>query len=182
MIKEIIVVEGRDDILAIKRAVDAEIIATNGFGINEDKLRQIETAAKKRGIIIFTDPDFAGEKIRRMISKRVKNCKHAFIPREKAIKDGDIGVENASPQAIIDALKKARAETKGKRIEFTKNDLVKYGLSGTKNAGEKRDELGKILGIGYCNSKQFLNRLNNYGITREEFLEAIRRINSDYER
>lgn len=181
MIKEIIVVEGRDDILAIKRAVDAEMIATGGFGINEAKLKQIETAAQKRGIIIFTDPDFAGEKIRKIISQRVKNCKHAFLPKEKAIKDGDIGVENASPESIIEALKKARAETYDKRIEFTKDDLIRCGLSGGKNAGEKRDELGKILGIGYCNSKQFLNRLNNYGITREEFLEAIRRLNNNYE-
>ena len=32
MIKEIIVVEGRDDVTAVKRALDAELITTGGFG------------------------------------------------------------------------------------------------------------------------------------------------------
>ena len=31
MIKEVIVVEGRDDITAVKRAVEAEVIAVGGF-------------------------------------------------------------------------------------------------------------------------------------------------------
>ena len=34
MIKEVIVVEGRDDVTAVKRAVDAELISVSGFGIN----------------------------------------------------------------------------------------------------------------------------------------------------
>jgi ribonuclease M5 len=36
MIKEIIVVEGRDDEAAIKRAIEAETIATHGFGIKAE--------------------------------------------------------------------------------------------------------------------------------------------------
>ncbi len=35
-IKEVIVVEGRDDVTAVKRAVDAEMIITQGFGIREE--------------------------------------------------------------------------------------------------------------------------------------------------
>ena len=35
LIKEVIVVEGRDDVDAVKKALDAEIIAVGGFGINE---------------------------------------------------------------------------------------------------------------------------------------------------
>ena len=34
MIKEVIVVEGKDDVAAVKKAVDAEMIAVGGFGIN----------------------------------------------------------------------------------------------------------------------------------------------------
>ncbi|MBH9786998.1 DUF4093 domain-containing protein, partial [Clostridioides difficile] len=40
----------------------------------------------------------------------------------------------------------------------------------------RRDALGKILGIGYGNAKQFLNRLNNYGVEREEFIDALKQI------
>ncbi|SHH46058.1 RNAse M5 [Caloranaerobacter azorensis DSM 13643] len=176
MIKEVIVVEGKDDIAAVKRAVDAEIIATGGFGLSPETMKRIKTAAKKRGVIIFTDPDYAGEKIRKIISEEIKNCKHAFLPREKAVKGDNIGIENASKEDIIMALKNARVESIEERREFTKEDMIKYGLVGHPNSSKKREELGEILGIGYCNSKQFLKRLNNYGITREEFIEAIRRI------
>ncbi|EOD00283.1 ribonuclease M5 [Caldisalinibacter kiritimatiensis] len=176
MIKEVIVVEGKDDVAAVKRAVDAEIITTGGFGFPDDLMDRIKTAAEKRGVIIFTDPDFAGEKIRNIISKEVKNCKHAFLPRDKATKDGNIGIENATKEDIIEALKNARVESATERKEFTKSDLIRNGLIGNESASDRRDKLGRILGIGYCNSKQFFKRLNNYGITREEFEEGVRRI------
>jgi len=176
MIKEVIVVEGRDDAIAVKQAVDAEIIITHGYGINEDTLQRIEFAHERKGVIVFTDPDHAGEKIRRIIANRIKGCKHAFLPREEATKNGDIGIENASPQNIQSALEKVRTETTVIRTEFQKSDLMENGLTGTEQAGERRDKLGKLLGIGYANSKQFLNRLNHYGITREEFQEALKKI------
>ena len=64
MIKEIIVVEGRDDVTAVKRAVQAELITTGGFGFPKGVMERIKAAQERRGVIIFTDPDFAGEKIR----------------------------------------------------------------------------------------------------------------------
>ncbi|MTI48828.1 ribonuclease M5 [Sporosalibacterium faouarense] len=179
MIKEVIVVEGKDDVAAIKKAVDAEIITTGGLGFPDDLMDRIKTAAEKRGVIIFTDPDFAGEKIRKLISKEVKNCKHAFLSRDKATKDSNIGIENAKPKDIIDALNKARTESVEKREEFRKTDLFLHKLIGINDSSKRRDKLGRILGIGYCNAKQLLNRLNNYGITREEFNDAVRRINEE---
>ena len=66
VIKEVIVVEGRDDIDAVKKAVDAELIAVGGFGINKRVIDRIKEAQKRKGVIVLTDPDFAGEKIRSM--------------------------------------------------------------------------------------------------------------------
>jgi ribonuclease M5 len=176
VVKEVIVVEGRDDAAAVKRAVDAEIIITHGFGITKETMRRIEFAQSRKGVIIFTDPDFAGEKIRNKISSSIKGCKHAFLPREEAVKDDDIGIENASPESIRDALSKVRSQPGVKNTVFSKRDLILNGLSGSPNSSERRSALGKILGIGYGNSKQFLNRLNNYGITRQEFEEALKKL------
>lgn len=176
MIKEVIVVEGRDDITAVKKAVDCEMIATGGFGFPKGVMERIKEAQKRRGIIVFTDPDFAGEKIRKTISQAVPNCKHAFLPREEAIKDGDIGIENASVESILHALSMVRTESIEKRTEFSHRDLVLNGLVGGENSSDRRDQIGKILGIGYGNSKQFLNRLNNYGVSREEFEDAVKKI------
>lgn len=169
MIKEIIVVEGRDDESAVKRAVDAQTIATHGYGIRRSTLELIKKAFEEKGIIVFTDPDFAGEQIRKRISALCPEAKHAYLSRWEAEKDGDIGIENASPEDIRTALQKARCTVEEAGKEFTADDLREYGLSGHREASAARDGIGAILGIGYGNSKAFLNRLNHYGITREEF-------------
>ncbi|WP_313165646.1 ribonuclease M5 [Sedimentibacter sp.] len=181
MIKEIIVVEGKSDISAVKRAVDAEVIATSGLGINENIIKVIKKASKNRGIIILTDPDFPGKKIRNILSEQIENCKHAYIPRDKAKKDGDIGVENASPEVIREALKNARAEISDGAPEFTNKDMIYYGLVGNDNASKTRGLLGDELAIGYCSAKQFLKRLNSFGITREELEEAITKVENNEE-
>lgn len=176
MIKEVIVVEGKNDIAAVKKAVDAEVIATSGFGLNDAIMEKIKNAAMRCGIIVLTDPDFSGEKIRRMVQEEIKDAKHAFLPRELALKDGDIGIENASPESIREALSKVKTEVGYVREEFNYSDLVKNGLTDCTNASHRRDVVGKGLGIGYCNSKQFLNRLNRYGIERKEFEMAIEKL------
>lgn len=175
-IKEIIVVEGRDDETAVKRAVDAEIIITHGFGISKSTFERIRNAQEKCGVIVLTDPDHAGEQIRKRIDQKIPGCKHAFIPRNEATYKDDIGVENATPESIIEALDKAHAVTTEKIITFTQSDLVRNNLIISENASERRDQVGKILGIGYGNAKTFLKRLNGYGITREQFEEAVRRL------
>lgn len=173
-IKEVIVVEGRDDETAVKMAVNAEIIITHGYGIREETFKRIEKAQERCGVIIFTDPDFAGEQIRNRIADRVFGCKHAFLPRAEGTKDGDIGIENASSESIINALSKVRTVIAKERDEFSRNDLIIHGLVGSSDATVRRDRLGKLLGIGYANGKQFLKRLNRYDITREEFEESLK--------
>jgi ribonuclease M5 len=176
MIKEVIVVEGRDDVTAVKRAVDAEVIAVGGFGINARVIEKIKEAQKRQGVIVLTDPDHAGEKIRRIISKRVPDIKHAYITRKEGTKDDDIGVENAKPEVILRALEFAKCEIKEKRDEFSIQDLVFFKLTGDNKAKERREALGRELGIGYSNSTQFITKLNNYGISREEFIEALNQL------
>ena len=84
-IKEIIVVEGKSDTIAIKRAVDADTIETNGSEISDSTLEQIQLAQERRGVIVFTDPDYPGERIRRIIRDHVPGCRHAFLPKAEAI-------------------------------------------------------------------------------------------------
>ncbi|MCR3761396.1 ribonuclease M5 [Clostridium felsineum] len=181
MIKEVIVVEGRDDITAVKRAVEAEIIAVGGFGINSKVISKIKEAQKRKGVIVFTDPDFAGEKIRSIISKRVKGIKHARISQSEGTKDGDIGVENASPESIIRALKHAKCEIQKKTNEFTVEDMIFFKLVGDPDSKKRRDLVGNELGIGYSNGAQFLSRLNNFGISKEELINAVNIVNRRYD-
>lgn len=175
-IKEVIIVEGRDDITAVKKAVDAELIFTSGFGLNDRILARIESAYKRCGIIILTDPDFAGERIRETLTKHFPLAKHCFLPREEAMRADDVGIENASPESIREALKKVKTVCEVTEPEFSKIDLIRNDLEGSPDSAIRRNEMGKILGIGYGNAKQFLARLNRYGITREEFDQALEAI------
>ena len=173
MIREVIVVEGKDDEAAVKRSVDAQVLITHGFGISGKTWKMIEEAYHRCGIIILTDPDYAGENIRRKLAERFPEAKHAFISREAGTRDDDIGVENASPEAIRRALEKVRTERETGEKPFSMADMVALGLSAGEGAAERRSRLGEILGIGYANTKTFLNRLNHYGVTEEELAEAI---------
>lgn len=172
MIKEIIVVEGKDDVAAVKRAVNAEVIITNGLGIRKETLERIKLAQKKCGIIILTDPDYPGGKIRKIIDQNVPGCKHAFLYFDVEDKNKK-GVEDATPEEIKSALSKAKASYKKKEPLITMADLVDLGLIGCEKADYRRNIISRDLGIGQCNAKQFLRRINNYGIKREEFARSL---------
>ena len=173
MIKEVLVVEGKMDVVAIDKAVEADCIITEGFNLKPQALDSIAKAYQKRGIIIMTDPDSAGERIRRFLTKRFPEAKHAFIPKEDATANNDIGIEQASPEAIRTALAKVRTMDWEPTNNFTGADLLRAGISGSPAASEKRAKLGAVLGIGYANAKTFLQRLNHYGITPQEFQQAL---------
>ncbi len=178
-IKEIIIVEGRDDTAAINRAVEAQTIETHGFGISRKTWELIEKAYEdpNLGIIIFTDPDHAGDEIRRRVRERFPGAGEAFLAREDATKAGDIGIENAEPEAIRDALSKAHCTqvSSGEGgYTFTKADLLAGGLTGAADSMKKREIVGKALGIGGGNAGAFLKKLNFFGIKKEDFYEALR--------
>ena len=177
MIKEVLIVEGKMDVAAIDKAVDADCIITGGFTLNKRTLANISAAYNKRGIIIFTDPDSAGERIRKFLTKKFPEAKHAYIPRIEATANNDIGIEQASPESIRTALSKVRTAEINPREEFTSAEMVNFGLSGGVESSSLRDKIGAKLGIGYGNVKTFVKRLNSYGVTRAEFLDAINELN-----
>lgn len=178
MIKEVLVVEGKQDVVAIRRAVDADCIITEGFGLQARRLDDIQKAYEKRGIIILTDPDSAGERIRRFLSERFPEAKHAFVPKEDATANDDVGIEQASPEAIRTALGKVRTLEWTPNQAFSSANLLAAGLSGAENSAARRAKLGAILGIGYANAKTFLTRLNHYGVTEAEFARALETLNA----
>lgn len=177
-INEVIVVEGKDDTVAVKRAIDADTIETNGSAIDESVLKQIELADQRRGVIILTDPDYPGERIRRIVSDRVPTCKHAFLAKKEALpkNKGNLGVEHASPEAIRFALKHAKQEDQVVPMVILWQDLHAAGLIAGPLAKKRRERLGELLHIGYANGKQFHKRLQTFRITADEFSAAVRQM------
>lgn len=185
MISEIIVVEGKEDTVAVRRAVGADTIETGGSAIDEGVLRRIELAYERRGVIVFTDPDVPGEKIRKIIAERVPGCKHAFLTRDEARGRDGLGVEHASPEAIRGALGRVRTaeapETAAAEAEIAWSDLIDAGLIVHAEAAGRRERMGELLGIGYANGKQFHKRCVMFRITRAEFAAALERLESEGE-
>lgn len=184
-IQELIVVEGKNDAHAIRRAFGkVDVIWTEGFGLTEGKLNLISEMAQRRGVIVCTDPDFAGKLIRERIISRVPNAKHVYLSRVLALseKGEDIGLENVSPEEIRKAFSKVlsvkpldearKVEPRSENTISTK-DLLENGLVGQQGSAAKRKAMGKILGIGDTNAKQFLYRINRYAVNKEDFLKAL---------
>ncbi len=183
---EAVVVEGRDDEAAVTRAVSAPVLSTHGWGFPDEALAQIRRAYETRGIVILTDPDHAGEEIRRRLTELFPDAKHAYLSRPDAEKEKqgrvvDVGVENAPPEAIRDALLAAKAVQADRAAEadVTPADLIALGLAGSPESSGLRRAVGKALGIGDCNAKAFCRKLAAFGISREELLAAWRRISQE---
>jgi ribonuclease M5 len=153
--KEIIVVEGRDDTAALKRAGDFSTIETHGYGLRRECYELMDKAYQEVGLIIFTDPDHAGDALRKKLALRYPLAN------------------------LIEALERTKVLFLEAEPCFTKQDLFQYGLAGLPSAAERRRQLGKALGIGYANSKGFLEKLNQFKISKEEFYEAVHTIHNN---
>lgn len=181
-IREIIVVEGKDDTTAIKRATGADTIETNGSAISEETLKRIAHAQEKRGVIVFTDPDYPGRRIRAIIEERIPNVKHAFLAKAKTIaKNGKgLGIEHASDADIREALNNVYTPSESQVIEeITLEDLMLARLIGHPQAKVRRDRLGEILNIGMTNGKQLHKRLMMFQITVEQFAQAVQQLDQE---
>ena len=185
-IKEVIVVEGRYDKNTLSQVVDAAILETSGFGIFNDaaKRRLLKTLAETRGLIVLTDSDGAGFLIRNHIRGLVdpRLVKHAYIPdisgkerrKEKASKEGKLGVEGMRPEVLIEALKRAGATfddspAEQRPAQITKADLYAKGLSGREGSAEKRRQLLQKLGLPERMSADAMLDVLNALMDRESF-------------
>lgn len=169
-IKEVIVVEGRSDTAKLKSMIDCDTLETGGSSLDERTLALIERTAQQRGIIIFTDPDYPGMQIRNKIASRVKNCKHAFVDKNVAIAHGKVGIAEASPEAIIEALENAATFIEGKKT-LSWQDFVGLDIIGHQ---EKRLYVCDYFKLGYGNAKTLFKRLNMIGVTAKELEDCLK--------
>ncbi len=179
-INDIIIVEGKDDVTRVRECVDGVVISTGGVHISPEKREEIKSITHNRDVIIFTDPDHAGEKIRSSIKKILnRDVKEAYISRKKCDLKGDIGVENADCEDIIDALKKAHASTGENKRIYDEAFLFKNNLSGSSNSKKRREIFCDKLNLGRPTSKQLLNRLNTFSIPEEIVEKVLKEIDID---
>lgn len=171
-IKEVIVVEGHHDSERLRTYFDCDTIETGGTSLGEAVIDRIKEAEKTRGVIIFTDPDSPGNRIRNEINQKVPGCKNAFVNKKDAHTTKKVGVEHASYEPLAEALENLVTYTDEEGI-LTMQDLYELGISGNTNSFALREKIGEHYHIGCGNAKTMLRRLNFLNITKEELRQVI---------
>ncbi len=187
-IKQAVIVEGKYDKIKLSSIVDAVIIETDGFKIFKDKEKQklIRKLADTCGILIITDSDRAGFKIRSFLCGTIpnENIYHAYIPdilgKEKRktspSKEGKLGLEGVAPAIIVDALTQAGIlfeHAKQTSIKISKNDFYEDGITGKKNSRQLKALLLKYLDLPARLSTSSLLKIINLFVTYDEYKDAI---------
>lgn len=182
-----VIVEGKYDKITLENVIDALIIPTNGFSLFKDreKCQMIRLLAEKKGVIVITDSDSAGNMLRAYIKNIVGDSKitNVYIPqikgkekrKNKPGKEGFLGVEGMSREIIEKALEKSGVlgrVTHENARKITKTDLYLKGLSGGENSGDKRQKLLKKLELPLNLSPNAMLDVLNTLMTYEEFCEV----------
>lgn len=188
-VKEAIIVEGVYDKIKLSRFIDAPILTTGGFSVYRSKaaVATIQKLAETTGVVILTDSDSAGFRIRSFVKQSIKGGRvlHAYIPdihgKEKRKrtpgKEGLLGVEGMKEEVILDALIKSGATVDGTSTEskraraITKADMMKVGLSGGTGSSELRTKLCSELGIPMKISANMLLDMLNRLLDYDEFVQ-----------
>ena len=201
-INEAIIVEGNYDKIKLSQLFDTTIVVLDGYMIYKDKSRQemIKMLADKCGVIIFTDSDMAGFRIRTFLKNILngKNVKHAYIPdiqgkekrKAKPSKEGMLGVEGMSDDIIIEAIGKAlhvknfensenNQQIAENEREVTKVDLFADGFSGGANSSQNRLKLTKLLGLPRRISPNMLIDVINSLYTFDEYKRIVLAVKND---
>lgn len=193
-VKQAVVVEGKYDKIKLSSVIDGVIIPTDGFNVfkNKETLALIRYFAETTGIIILTDSDAAGFKIRSFLKGAVGKGEilNVYVPdifgkeRRKTApsKEGKLGVEGMEKEIILEAFRKAgiAAEEKveqSQRDPITKLDLYECGLSGGKNSSAMRKKLLAELKLPELLTASGMVAILNTMMSRQELLALAEKIN-----
>lgn len=189
-LRQAVVVEGKYDKIRLSSLIDAPILVTNGFRIFHDReqMALLRRLARQDGLLILTDSDTAGFRIRNYLKSAIPQGKlfHAYIPeilgkeprKKQPSKEGTLGVEGMDRQILIEALQKSGVlfTEQPKPDPVTRLDFYEAGLSGGPDSSAKRLFLLRELGLPKYLSAGALLQAVNALMTRAEFLALVQRL------
>lgn len=187
-LKQALIVEGRYDKNKLAQLFDTLIVEVGGFGVyrDEQQLSLIRTLARTRGIIVLTDADSAGFQIRNYLKGAVFEGEvlHAYIPdlygrekrKEKASKEGKLGVEGVPNEVLIEAIARCGAlsgEDTPTPPPIDRALLYRLGLSGGQNSAALREGVKHALGLPEHMSAAGLASVLGSLVTEEELCALV---------
>ncbi len=169
----ILVVEGKSDVAYLSSFIDAEFVITNGSDIPADTILYLKEASKNRKIIVLTDPDSPGKRIRDVLDSQIENLNHCFIRKEKAIKKHKVGVAECDMDEIFNALDNQFVNKKDNKEYISMDDMYDLSLVGSIDSKERREKLSNKLSLGHNNGKSLYKKLNSLKLTKCDVTELL---------
>jgi len=172
------VVEGKTDCDKLKKSGCKYVIKTNGFGSVSRETIFINKVLSNREVVLFFDPDGSGRKILDYIVSHIdkenkSNLHHVEIKKNLAVKNGKVGVAEASVDTVKECLKEyLKLEENVLEEELKFNDLILLNLTGP-NSSDKRKKLEERFNFHSTSSRDLLLRLNCLGLDKDEIEDII---------
>lgn len=184
-IPQVIIVEGKYDKIKLDSLVDALIVALDGFSVfsDEQKLSAIRRMAAQRGVLILTDSDAAGFRLRSFIAGALPKSQvfHAYIPdiygkearKTSPSKEGKLGVEGIPPQKLLEILAPFASEEVRPSLGLVKADLLRDGLCGVAGSEERRRRFARLAGLPERIGTNALLSFINACFSAEQYRELL---------
>ncbi|XYL48957.1 toprim domain-containing protein [Oenococcus alcoholitolerans] len=183
MKKNVFIVEGKDDTARLRLALGPKqlTIETGGSRISPQVLAKIKRffADDNYQLILLTDPDYQGKRIRKKITALFPGIAELFLTREQAhpLHSGSLGVENADPKVLADLIRtniKTPVFADGSENDsLTISDLYDLQLIGKPESAAKRAVLAEKFHLQAANGKQFLKELNLFSVSKKDLERAV---------
>ena len=164
----VIVVEGKSDVTFLQEFIDAIFVTTNGSEISKETINYIKELKKKNRIIVLTDQDSPGQRIRHILDENIGGLGHAFVDKKNSIKKHKGGVAESTKEEVLKALSHSIINSKAISQTITLEDLCSLHLSGYDNSSYLRSKVCENLHLGFCSTnKTFLKRLNALQVNKK---------------
>lgn len=167
IVDAIVVVEGKGDECFLSSFIDAEYIITNGFDVPEDEVDYLKHAKAYKQIIVLTDSDDAGKRIRSTLNSKIDGLTNIELDIDQCNKNGKHGVAESTKEEVVNKLKPYFV--KEKPYQNPINTLIIKTI----NSKEIRDNLCKKFHLGKCNTKTMIKRMETLNIKIEDIKEVV---------
>ncbi len=194
-LRQAVLVEGKYDAIRLASLLDAVILRTDGFRIFNDgeKKELLRRLAARRGLIILTDSDAAGFKIRAYLRGMLpkEQVTQVYIPdiygkeRRKDVpsKEGKLGVEGMDTETLRAAFERAGVlddpDAHAAEEKITKLELYRDGFSGRPGSRVRLRALLRALGLPERLSANGLAELLSACVSAEEYRAAAASLQSE---
>lgn len=172
-LRPVIVVEGKTDVQFLSSFVKADFVEVNGSAISRETISYISALAKKRKVIVLTDPDGPGRRIRKVLDEAIPGLAHAFVPKEKCVRGKKVGIAESDKESVLIALRNIVPGEVVPSSDLDEASLFRLGLVGGPDSARLRKELGERLHIGEANGRSFLKRCKALGLTEDDLRRAL---------